>query len=506
MPDHCARRNNTTRLMTNLGHLLKDDIFRKVGEIAAEAGKECYVVGGYVRDTILHRRSKDIDFVTVGSGIELATAVAERLGKGTSLSVFRSYGTAQITNHRSGLELEFVGARRESYNRESRNPVVEDGTLEEDISRRDFTVNAMAISVTPDSFGELVDLFGGVDDICDRIIRTPLDPDITFSDDPLRMMRAIRFATQLQFTIHPDTFDAIVRNAQRLEIITRERIKDELMKIMASPKPSVGWDLLLRSGLLKMILPELAALKGVEVVRGRGHKDNFYHTLEVLDNVAAKSDNIWLRWAALLHDIGKPQTKKWDDTIGWSFHNHNFIGSKMVKGIFRRLCLPLGAEMKYVEKLVDLHMRPIVLAEDEVTDSAVRRLVNYAENDLADLMTLARADITSKNESKKQRFLDNFDIVDAKCAELIAKDEERAFRPKLNGNDIMLIFGIPQGKEVGFLMKNLTEAARDCRIDNTVEAALDYVTGLAGQINLSPCGLEEFMRDKANSTDNNTEG
>lgn len=490
--------------MTNLGHLLKDDIFRTVGNTAAEEGKECYVVGGYVRDAILHRRSKDIDFVTVGSGIDLATTVAERLGKGTSLSVFRSYGTAQITNHRSGLELEFVGARRESYNRDSRNPVVEDGTLEEDISRRDFTINAMAISVTPENFGELIDLYGGVDDICDRIIRTPLDPDITFSDDPLRMMRAVRFATQLQFTIHPDTFDAISRNAPRMEIITRERIKDELMKIMASPKPSVGWDLLMRSGLLKMILPELSALKGVEVVKGRAHKDNFYHTLEVLDNVAAKSDNVWLRWAALLHDIGKPLTKKWDDAVGWSFHNHNFIGAKMVKGIFRRLCLPLGSEMKYVEKLVDLHMRPIVLAEDEVTDSAVRRLVNYAENDLADLMTLARADITSKNEAKKQRFLENFDIVDAKCAELIAKDNDRAFRAKLNGNDIMRIFDIPQGKQVGFLMKNLTEAARDCRIENTLEAALAYVTDLAKEINLTPLHLEEFLQDKANSTDSLT--
>ncbi len=499
------RRNNTTRLMTNLGHLLSDRIFRTVGEIAAGEGKECYVVGGYVRDAILHRHSKDIDFVTVGSGIDLATAVAARLGKGSKLSVFRNYGTAQIVNHRSGLELEFVGARKESYQRDSRNPIVEDGTLEEDISRRDFTINAMAISVTPDTFGELIDLYGGVDDICDRMIRTPLDPDITFSDDPLRMMRAIRFATQLQFTIHPDTFEAIRRNARRLEIITAERIKDELMKIMASPKPSIGWDLLLQSGLLKMILPELAALKGVEVVNGRGHKDNFYHTIEVLDNVAAKSDNIWLRWAALLHDIGKPQTKRWDDNIGWTFHNHNFVGAKKVKGIFRRLCLPLGMEMKYVEKLVDLHMRPIVLAEEEVTDSAVRRLVNYAENDLADLMTLARADITSKNEAKKQRFLENFDIVDAKCAEIIAKDEERAFRPKLNGNDIMLIFGLPQGKDVGFLMKNLTEAARDCRIEGTVEAAIDYVTGLAKDMGLSPVGLEEFrQREKAKQTDERT--
>lgn len=505
MSDRGSRRNNTFRLMTNLGHLLNDKIFRTVGHIAAETGKECYVVGGYVRDAILHRPSKDIDFVTVGSGIDLATAVAAHLGKGARLTVFRNYGTAQIANHRSDMELEFVGARKESYNRDSRNPVVEDGTLEEDISRRDFTINAMAISVTPDNFGELIDMYGGVDDICDRIIRTPLDPDITFSDDPLRMMRAIRFATQLQFTIHPDTFEAIKRNAQRLEIITAERIKDELMKIMASPKPSIGWDLLLQSGLLKMILPELAALKGVDVVNGRGHKDNFYHTIEVLDNVAAKSDNVWLRWAALLHDIGKPLTKKWDDTIGWTFHNHNFIGSKKVKGIFKRLCLPLGAEMKYVEKLVDLHMRPIVLAEDEVTDSAVRRLVNYAENDLADLMTLARADITSKNMAKKQKFLENFDIVDAKCAELIAKDEERAFRPKLNGNDIMLIFRIPQGKDVGFLMKNLTEAARDCRIADTVEAAVEYVTDLAKGINLYPVGLDDFLREKAKSTDSKTD-
>ncbi|MDE6655193.1 MAG: CCA tRNA nucleotidyltransferase [Muribaculaceae bacterium] len=487
--------------MTNLGHLLTDKIFHTVGEIAANEGRECYVVGGYVRDAILHRHSKDIDFVTVGSGIELATAVASHLGKGSKLSVFRNYGTAQIVNHRSGLELEFVGARKESYHRESRNPVVEDGSLEDDISRRDFTINAMAISVTPGNFGELIDMFGGVDDICDRIIRTPLDPDITFSDDPLRMMRAIRFATQLQFDIHPDTFEAIKRNAPRLEIITSERIKDELMKIMASPKPSIGWDLLLRSGLLKLIMPELAALKGVDVVNGRGHKDNFYHTIEVLDNVAAKSDKIWLRWAALLHDIGKPLTKKWDETIGWTFHNHNFIGAKKVKGIFKRLCLPLGAEMKYVEKLVDLHMRPIVLAEDEVTDSAVRRLVNYAENDLDDLMILARADITSKNMAKKQKFLDNFDIVDAKCSELIAKDKDRAFRPKLNGNDLKLIFGIPQGKEVGFLMTRLTKASKDCSIDDTVEAAVDYVIETAKGINLSPVGLEQFRKQLANPTD-----
>ncbi len=476
--------------MTNLAHLLKQDIFARVGEVASEMGRECYVVGGYVRDAILHRHSKDIDFVTVGSGIELAEKVAESMGHGATINIYRNYGTAQV--HRHGMELEFVGARRESYNRDSRNPVVEDGTLEEDIARRDFTINAMAISVTPDNFGELIDMYGGVDDICDKIIRTPLDPDTTFSDDPLRMMRAIRFAAQLQFTIHPDTLEAITRNAQRIEIITRERIKDEIMKIMASPRPSIGWDLMMRTGLLKIILPEIHALKGVDVMNGRAHKDNFYHTIKVLDNVAEKSDKIWLRWAALLHDVGKPVTKRWDDSLGWTFHNHNFVGSKMVKGIFRRLSLPLGEEMKYVEKLVDLHMRPIVLSEEEVTDSAVRRLINYAENELDDLMILARADITSKNEAKKQRFLENFDLVDEKCAQLKAKDEARAFRPKLNGNDIMEIFGLPQGRDVGFLIKTLTETSRDCQIEPTVEAALEYVCLLAKEKGFEPIGLEAW--------------
>ncbi len=462
--------------MENLGHLLTLDIFRKVGQVAADMGRECYVVGGYVRDAILRRHSKDIDFVTVGSGIELAQAVAKSLGPNTKIAVYRNYGTAQV--HKHGCELEFVGARRESYQRDSRNPIVEDGTLADDIARRDFTVNAMAISVTPDNFGELIDNYGGVEDICDRIIRTPLDPDITFSDDPLRMMRAVRFATQLDFTIHPDTFEAIHRNAERISIITPERIKDELQKIMLSPKPSIGWDLLLRSGLLKLILPELAAMKGVEVIRGHGHKDNFYHTLQVLDNVAAASDNVWLRWAALLHDIAKPVTKRWDDKLGWTFHNHNFIGAKMVPAIFARLKLPMGAEMRYVQKLVELHMRPIALVEDEVTDSAVRRLVNYAEEDLADLMVLARADITSKNIAKKQRFLDNFDLVDQKFLQIIAKDEDAKFRPALNGNDIMEIFGLPPGKDVGFFMTNLTRATKECEIENTPEACLAYVKAL----------------------------
>lgn len=477
----------------NLSHLLKDRIFAKVGNIADSMGRECYVVGGFVRDAILHRPSKDIDFVTVGSGIDLATEVASKLGRNTKLTVFRNYGTAQV--HRRDLELEFVGARRESYTRDSRNPIVEDGTLEEDLSRRDFTINAMAISVTPESFGELIDLFGGEEDICDRLIRTPLDPDITFSDDPLRMLRAIRFATQLQFEICDETFEAIRRNASRIEIITRERIKDELMKIMKAPRPSIGWDLLMRSGLLKIILPDIYALKGVEIVNGRGHKDNFYHTIEVLDNVAAKSDNVWLRWAALLHDIGKPASKKWVDSIGWTFHNHNFIGSKKVPHIFSSLTLPMGREMKYVQKLVDLHMRPIALVEDEVTDSAVRRLVNYAENDLDDLMILSRADITSKNEAKKQKFLDNFDIVEAKYAEIKAKDEDRAFRPKLNGNDIKEIFNLPQGKEVGMLMKALTEVSKECKIGDTRQDAIDYVCQIGPEHGLLPTGLTLFLEN-----------
>lgn len=466
-------------MSANFKDKLSQKIFRTVGETADSLGRECYVVGGYVRDLIIDRHSKDIDFVTVGSGIELAEAVGKELGPKTHVAVYRNYGTAQIK--RGDLELEFVGARKESYRRESRNPIVEDGTLADDIARRDFTINAMAISVNGDNFGDLLDFYDGLGDIGRRIIRTPLDPDITFSDDPLRMLRAIRFATQLQFDIYPETFDAICRNAYRIEIITPERIKDELSKIMRSPKPSIGWDLLLKSGLLKLIMPELAALKGVEVVNGRGHKDNFYHTLGVLDNVAAKSDNEWLRWAALFHDIAKPVTKRYDPAIGWTFHNHNIVGSKMIPRIFKRLRMSLGAEMRYVRKLVDLHMRPIALVEDEVTDSAVRRLMNYAEEDLDDLMILARADITSKNEEKKQRFLDNFDIVEEKFKEIRAKDAERAKRNPVDGTEIMHIFGLPQSPIVGFFVSNLKQAIKDCEIEDTREAALAYLLQLARQ-------------------------
>ena len=463
--------------MTSLPQLLENPIFAKVGAVADRMGREAYVVGGYVRDLFLQRHSKDIDFVTVGSGIELAQAVGRSLGRGTHVNVFRSYGTAQVKKH--DMELEFVGARKESYHRDSRNPIVEDGTLADDIARRDFTINAMAMCVNSARFGELVDNYGGIRDLNDRIIRTPLDPDITFSDDPLRMMRAIRFATQLQFEIHPDTFKAIKRNVERIKIIVRERIKDELMKIMSSPRPSVGWILLFETGLLGYILPELQAMHGVEVVNGRAHKDNFWHTMKVIDNVAAATDDVWTRWAALLHDIAKPVTKRWDRQNGWTFHNHNFIGAKMVPRIFNRLTLPTGQEMRRVQKLVELHMRPIALVEDEVTDSAVRRLINYAEDQLEPLMILARADITSKNEEKKQRFLDNFDLVEEKFAAINALDADRAFRPAINGNDIMELLGLPQGKEVGYYLTNLTRVSKDCEIGPTRQEAIDYVLALA---------------------------
>lgn len=483
--------------MTDYKSKLTAKIFHTVGSTADALGRPCYVVGGYVRDLIIGRKSKDIDFVTVGSGIELAQQVATALGPKTDIAVFRNYGTAQIK--RRGLELEFVGARRESYNRDSRNPIVEDGSLDDDLARRDFTINAMAISVNAADFGSLIDRYDGLGDLERRIIRTPLDPDITFSDDPLRMMRAIRFATQLQFDIWPETFEAIRRNASRIEIISSERIRDELSKIMLSPKPSIGWDLLLKSGLLGLILPELEALRGVETVNGRAHKDNFYHTLGVLDNVAAVSESEWLRWAALFHDVGKPLTKRYDKTLGWTFHNHNLVGSKMIPRIFRRLHLPMGAEMRYVRKLVDLHMRPIVLAEEEVTDSAVRRLINYAEDDLADLMILARADITSKNEDKRQRFLDNFNIVDRKFVEISAKDRERLRRNPVDGTEIMRIFGLPQSPEVGFFASHLKQAIKDCEIEDTREAALRYLLDLAAERGIAVVEYPAELNDNANN-------
>ncbi len=453
-------------------------MFHLVGEAADALDRECYVVGGYVRDLLLGRPSKDIDFVTVGSGIEVAQGVARKL-KGSHLSVFRNFGTAQVKNR--SHELEFVGARKESYNRNSRKPIVEDGTLHDDISRRDFTVNAMALCVNEGRFGELVDLYGGMADLQSKLLRTPLDPDVTFSDDPLRMMRAIRFATQLGFDIVPETFEAIRRNASRITIISRERVMDELMKIMKAPRPSVGWVLLLKSGLLKLIFPELQALRGVETVRGVGHKDNFYHTMAVLDNVAERSDNVWLRWGALLHDIAKPVTKRWDDALGWTFHGHNAVGAKMVPRLFRKMKFPLNDKMKYVQKLVDLHMRPIALVEDVVTDSAVRRLLFDAGDDIDDLMLLCSADITSKNRDKVERFRANYELVKQKMVELEERDRIRNFQPPVDGVEIMRTFNLGECREVGVIKERIKNAILDGEIPNEHEPARELMIKFAAE-------------------------
>lgn len=465
--------------------------FRTVGSVADELGFPCYAVGGYVRDLFLGRHSKDIDFVSVGpgSGIDIARQVARRLGRDAHVSVFRTYGTAQV-RHRN-LELEFVATRRESYSRDSRNPIVEEGSLTDDISRRDFTINALAICVNADNFGQLIDMFHGIDDLKARIIRTPLDPDITFSDDPLRMMRAIRFATQLRFAIHGPTFDAITRNAHRISIITRERILTELEKIMASDKPSIGWQMLAETGLLAHIFPELDAMRGVETIRGRGHKDNFEHTLMVLDRVAEKSDNIWLRWAALMHDIAKPVTKRWDDTVGWSFKNHNFIGAKMVPKIFRAMKMPLGEPMRYVAKLVELHMRPIALVEETVTDSAVRRLITDAGDDLGDLMTLCRADITSRNPEKVRRHLENFDAVLQKMDDVTERDNLRNFKPPVDGAEIMATFGLPPSAPVGIIKNAIKDAVLDGIIPNDHQAAYELMLRIGADMNLTPVNTSE---------------
>ncbi|MCH5319804.1 MAG: HD domain-containing protein [Paramuribaculum sp.] len=461
---------------------LNRKIFRTVGETAAEIGRACYAVGGCVRDFLLERKSKDIDFVTVGNGIELAEALVAKLGPKYHLAVFRNFGTAQV-KHRD-TELEFVGARKESYRSDSRKPIVEDGTLEEDLSRRDFTINAMAVCVNPDNFGELVDNFHGLDDLNNGIIRTPLDPDITFSDDPLRMMRAIRFATQLDFEIEPATFEAIRRNASRIKIISGERIVDELGKMIKSAFPSKGFRLLDESGLLKIIFPEMVALKGVEKVNGRGHKDNFKHTLEVLDNVSQWSDNVWLRWSAVFHDIAKPSTKRWDDAAGWTFHNHNFVGSKMIPKIFRRMKFPMNEPMKYVQKMVELHMRPIALVEDEVTDSAVRRLIHDAGDDIDDLMLLCRADITSKNEEKVKRHIRNFEHVKEKIAEVESRDHVRNFQPPIDGDEIMKMFCLKPSKEVGMLKASIKDAILDGVIPNERDSAMSFLLDKAKEMGL----------------------
>ena len=450
-----------------LAQLLDKDIFKTIGRVADHLHMECYVVGGYVRDLFLERASNDIDVVVVGSGIRVAEELKGQLGRKAHLSIFRNFGTAQVKYR--DLEIEFVGARKESYSHDSRKPHVEDGTLEDDQNRRDFTINALAICLNHDRFGELVDPFDGVYDMEDGIIRTPLDPDITFSDDPLRMLRCIRFATQLNFYIEDETFDALGRNAERIKIISGERVMEELNKIMATPTPSKGFVDLHRCGLLQILMPELTNLDIVETRNGKKHKNNFYHTLEVLDNVARHSDNIWLRWAALLHDIGKTKSKRWDPLQGWTFHNHNFIGAKMVPPLFRRLKLPMDAKMKYVQKMVDLHMRPIVIADEEVTDSAVRRLINDAGDDIDDLMILCEADITSKNHERKQRFLDNFAALRVKLADLKERDYKRLLQPVIDGNEIMEMFHLQPSREVGTLKQTLKDAVLDNRVPNERE-------------------------------------
>ncbi len=459
-------------------------IFHQISETADELGLECYVVGGYVRDIFLNRPSKDIDVVVVGSGIEMAETFGKKLGRGAHVSVFRNFGTAQVKFR--DTEVEFVGARKESYSHDSRKPIVENGTLEDDQNRRDFTINAMAVCLNHERFGELVDPFGGLDDLKERTIRTPLDPDITFSDDPLRMMRCIRFATQLNFYIDDVTFSALERNKERIRIISRERIADELNKILLSPVPSKGFVELDRCGLLELIFPEVSALQGVEVKNGRAHKDNFYHTLEVLDNISKQTNNLWLRWSALLHDIAKPRTKRWEPKIGWTFHNHNFIGEKMIPEIFRKMKLPMNEKMKFVQKMVSLHMRPIVIADEEVTDSAVRRLLFEAGDDIDDLMLLCEADITSKNETRKQHFLENFKLVRFKLKDLQERDYKRLFQPPIDGEEIMRIFGLGPCREVGVLKETIKNAILDGKISNDYEIAYKFMMEKAKKMGLVP--------------------
>ncbi len=485
------------KLYTNeeLAIILDKPIFHQIGQIADLMGVECYVVGGYVRDLFLERPSADIDVVVVGSGIAVATELKRLLGRKAFLNVFKNFGTAQVKVPSQGeakgeLEIEFVGARKESYSHDSRKPIVEDGTLEDDQNRRDFTINAMAICLNANRFGELVDPFNGLADLEDGIIATPLDPEVTFSDDPLRMMRCIRFATQLRFQIEDATFEALERMASRMAIVSAERTIVELNKIILSPTPSRGFVDLQRSGLLQIILPELAALDIVEQKNGRAHKNNFYHTLEVLDNVASNSSlltlhsSLYLRWAALLHDIGKTKTKRWDPAIGWTFHNHNYIGAKMVAPIFRRLKLPMGTELHYVEKLVELHMRPQAIADEEVTDSAVRRLLNDAGDDIDDLMTLCEADITSKNEVKKKIFLENFRMVREKLADLQEKDYKRLLQPVIDGNEIMQLFNLKPSREVGVLKQYLKDAVLDNRVENEHEPLMQLLMQKAHELGL----------------------
>lgn len=462
---------------------LDHKIFAMISEVADELNVECYVIGGFVRDLFLQRKSEDIDVVVIGSGIELAEKLSKRI-KGSKLSVFKNFGTAQIKW--KNLEVEFVGARKESYRADSRKPIVEDGTLEDDQNRRDFTINALALCLNKERFGELIDPFDGISDIKNKIIKTPLNPDVTFNDDPLRMMRCIRFSAQLQFYIEENTFEAISRVKERISIISKERIVDELNKIMASKIPSIGFELLKRSGLLELIMPDLYKLCGIEEKGGRAHKDNFLHTMQVLDSIASKSDNLWLRWAALFHDIGKPVSKRWDNRVGWTFHNHDFVGAKMIPKIFSQMKLPQNEKMKYVQKMVALHMRPIALVEEEVTDSAVRRLLFDAGDDIEDLMLLCDADITSKNLEKVRRYQDNYRIVRNKLTEIEQKDKIRNFQPPVSGEEIMKVFDLTPCREIGVIKNAIKDAVLDGEIANEHDAAYQYMLKKASELGLHP--------------------
>lgn len=464
---------------------VSNPIFKNVAEVADEINQETYVVGGFVRDYLLNRgQKKDIDFVTVGNGILLAKELAKTLENTSPVSVFKRFGTAMFKY--KDTDLEFVGARKESYSEDSRKPHVEDGTLEDDQKRRDFTINTLAISMNKENFGELIDPFNGVEDLNNKIIKTPLEPNITYSDDPLRMMRAIRFAAQLGFEIEKKSFQAIIDNAERISIVSFERVMDEFQKIMMTDKPSVGLLLLEQSGLMQHILPELVALKGIEEVEGQKHKDNFYHTLEVVDNISIHTDNVWLRWAALLHDIGKAVTKRFDKNVGWTFHSHEFVGSKMVLKLFRRLKLPLGPQVKYVQKLVMMSSRPIAVVTDDATDSALRRLLFDAGEDFDDLITLCKADITTKNERKQKRFKQNFEVVEQKIKDVEERDRVRNFQPPISGEQIMEIFDIQPGKEIGILKNAIKEAILEGEVENNYNSALEFVINMGKDLNLEP--------------------
>lgn len=472
----------------NHSQALTDSIFPFIGEVADELGLECYVIGGFVRDYLLGRpQVKDIDIVTLGSGIELAQAVANKIPGKTKVSIFKNFGTAMIKHEQ--YELEFVGARKESYREDSRKPAVEDGSLEDDQKRRDFTINALAIRLNKAHFGELLDPFGGQQDLAEKRIVTPLEPQLTFRDDPLRMIRAIRFATQLNFAIDPVCLQAIKDQRNRLQILSRERIVDELHKIMATPKPSIGFALLHKTGLLHKILPELTRLEGIDEVEGQRHKDNFWHTLEVVDNLAKTSDKLWLRWAALLHDIGKGPTKRFDKEIGWTFHGHEFLGGKMVYKVFKRLRMPLNEKMKYVQKLVQMSSRPIILSQDFVTDSAVRRLIFDAGEDIEDLMMLCEADITTKNPNKQKRYRKNFQVVRQKIEEVEARDQVRNFQPPVSGEEIMKVFALQPSREIGVIKEAIKEAILEGVIPNEYEAAFEYMLKQGEKLGLKPVGL-----------------